>query len=74
MTLHEKLILHDCPYCGGPGLLEEESGWCWVVSCMDCGAQTGQFEFKNETERIEAAKAAVHLWNIGKVVRADLSE
>ena len=24
MNLHEELILHDCPYCGGAGLLEEE--------------------------------------------------
>ena len=46
MNLHEKLVLHDCPYCGGAGLLEEEQGWCWYVMCLDCGAQTAQIEFK----------------------------
>ena len=46
MTLHEKLILHDCPYCGGAGLLEEEQGWCWYAMCLDCGAQTAQIEYK----------------------------
>ena len=29
--------LYDCPFCGGAGLLEEENGWCWYVTCMDCG-------------------------------------
>ena len=60
MNLHEKLILHDCPYCGGAGLLEEEQGWCWYVMCLDCGAQTAQIEYKTPEERAEAAgKAAV---------------
>ena len=74
MNIHEELELHDCPYCDGPGLLEEENGWCWYVACADCGSQTAHFEFSNETERLEAAKKAAHLWNIGKVVRSDISE
>ncbi len=73
MDIYEELELHDCPYCGGAGLLAEER-WCWVVSCMDCGAQTAQFEFKTEAERLEAARMAAHLWNIGKVVRGDIGE
>ena len=32
--------LLDCPVCRGPGLLEEESGWCMYVMCLDCGWQT----------------------------------
>lgn len=74
MDLHEKLELQDCPYCGGAGLLEEENGWCWYVMCMDCGAQTAHFEFKTPAEREDAAGKAAHLWNIGKVVRADIGE
>lgn len=74
LSIHEQLELHDCPYCGGAGLLEEEQGWCWVVTCLDCGAQTAQFEFKNEAEREQAARTAAHLWNIGKVVRGDIGE
>ena len=68
MNIHEELELQDCPFCGGPGLLEEENGWCWYVMCMDCGAQTAHFE------RREAAKKSADLWNIGKVVRGDLGE
>ena len=74
MNIHEKLILQDCPYCGGAGLLEEENGWCWYVMCMDCGSQTAAFEYRTPEERQEAAGKAAHLWNIGKVVRANPNE
>ena len=47
MDLHAKLLLQDCPFCGGAGLLEEENNWCWYVMCMDCGAQTAAMEFRN---------------------------
>ena len=43
MTLHEKLILHDCPYCGGAGLLEEEQGWCWYAMCLNVRLMLGLF-------------------------------
>ena len=69
MDLHAKLVLQDCPFCGGAGLLEEENNWCWYVMCMDCGAQTAAMEFRTAEECEEAARMAAHLWNIGKVVR-----
>lgn len=74
MDIHEKVDLQDCPYCGGSGLLEEENGWCWYVMCMDCGAQTAAMEYKTPEESEEAALMAAQLWNIGKVVRADIGE
>ena len=43
MNLHEKLILHDCPYCGCAGLLEEEQGWCWYVMCLGLPASLQTF-------------------------------
>ena len=58
----------------GAGLLEEENGWCWYVTCMDCGSHTASFEFKTPQESEEAAGKAAHLWNIGKVVRGDIGE
>ena len=74
MSIHEELELQDCPYCGGAGLPEEENGWCWYVMCMDCGAQTGHFEYRTPAERREAAEKAAYVWNIGKVVRSDIGE
>ena len=82
MSLHEELILHDCPYCGGAGLLEEdgaglleeEQGWCWYVMCLDCGAQTAQIAFKTSEAREEAARSAAHLWNIGKIMRSGIGD
>ena len=74
MDIHEQLILQDCPYCGGAGLLEEENGWCWYVMCLDCGAQTAHVAFKTDADRTEAARKAAYLWNVGKILRPDVGE
>ena len=74
MNIHEMLPLQDCPYCGGAGLLEEENGWCWYATCMDCGSQTAAFEFRTPEDRIEAARHAAHMWNIGKIIRGGVGE
>ena len=74
MNIHERFSLQDCPRCGGPGLLDEESsGWIYAV-CMDCGAQTAPFEFNTPEEREAAAEKAATLWNIGKVIRQENGE
>ncbi len=74
MELHERFVLQDCPHCGGPGLLEEENGWCIYAVCMDCGAQTAPFEYRTRAQREEAAAKAANLWNMGKVVRQENGE
>ncbi len=74
MEIHERFELQDCPCCGGPGLLEEESGWCWYAMCLDCGAQTAPFDYHTPEERVEAAGKAAHMWNIGKVIRSENGE
>ena len=74
MDIHEEIELQDCPICRGPGLLEEENGWCWYVMCLDCGSQTAPIAFRTPEQRLEAARQAAHLWNIGKVIRADPGE
>ena len=74
MEIHEEIDLQDCPYCGGPALLEEENDWCWYVMCLDCGAQTAPAAYHKPEDRREAARQAAHLWNIGKVLRPDNGE
>ena len=68
LDIYNDLEVFDCPRCGGAGLLEEENGWCWYVMCMECGAQTIQFEYRNAESRRKAAEDAVRIWNMGKVV------
>ncbi len=72
--IYEEIELNSCPYCGGAGLLDDGNGWCWTVTCMDCGSQTGEFAFTNDENRKEAARRAAYVWNIGKVIRSDLGE
>lgn len=66
--------LFDCPICHGPGLIQEENGWCLYVECLDCYSHTAELPYHNEEERQQAAQQAAHLWNIGKVIRSGASD
>ena len=35
---------------------------------LDCGCHTAEIPYRNEEERQDAARRAVHTWNIGKVI------
>ena len=74
MDILDTLDIFDCPRCHGTALLEEESGWCVYVSCLDCGCRTAEIPFKNEEERITAIKQAVSTRNCGKSVSPGISE
>ena len=74
MDIFNEIELQDCPFCGGAGLLEEEQGWCWYVTCVDCGSQTAAFEYRNPEGREKAAQDAAMMWNIGKVLRSNPNE
>ena len=73
-NIYEEIELSGCPFCGGAGCLDDGNGWCWTVTCMDCGSQTGEFAYSNPEERVTAARRAAYVWNIGKVIRSDLGE
>ena len=68
MDIYDEIELQDCPYCGGAGLLDDGSGWCWTVTCMDCGCRTAEVPYNNADQRLEAAKRAASTWNMGKVI------
>lgn len=74
MEIYKEVDLFECPLCGGPSVLEEESGWCFYVSCMDCGCHTAEVAYNNPEGRLDAAKQAGHLWNIGKVLPSEPGE
>ena len=74
MDIYEEIELMGCPFCGGAGFLDDGNGWCWTVTCMDCGSQTGEFAYNSPEERADAARKAAHVWNLGKVIRSDLGE
>ena len=71
----ELFELEDCPICReGVGSVEHEGGWCVYVECLECGSHTAHFSYKNDEEKAAAEEAAVHTWNIGKVIRQNLGE
>ena len=69
MDITENIDLHDCPICGGPGLIEEEDKG-FYVACLDCGSYTGTVGFKADSEKLSAAEKAAMLWNTGKVINS----
>ncbi len=67
MTDIHDIELFDCPMCQGPGVLEDENGWVYVM-CMDCGCHTAEVSYDAPEEKLEAAQRAAHLWNMGKAI------
>jgi len=74
MDIYKEIDLQDCPICHGTGVLEEETGWCIYVACVDCGSHTAELPYKNETERVQMAKQAASTWNMGKVIASSPGE
>ena len=68
MDLNLEIELLDCPACGGPGVLEEDNGWCVYAVCLDCGCHTAGVDYTRPEDRRRAAETAAHFWNIGKVL------
>jgi hypothetical protein len=68
MDFLNDINLQDCPICQGAGYLEEEQGWCFYVSCLDCGCHSVEVAYKNPEDREAAARRAADIWNLGKVI------
>lgn len=66
--------LEECPCCRGNGMLIHEGGWSVQVECADCGSHTVFVEYEGETQKKEAEQKVAMLWNIGKVIKANISE
>lgn len=74
MEINPNYILEDCPICRGSGMVVHEGGWNVQVECTDCSAHTVYVEYENETQKTEAEKQVVTLWNLGRVVKSDVGE
>ena len=61
-------VNRSCPVCRGAGYIEDEQGWCMYACCLNCGTETAHVSYKTPEERLEAARQAAYLWNIGKVI------
>ena len=71
----DKIIeLEECPCCRGDGMLIHEGGWSVQVECASCGSHTVYVEYSNDEEKKVAEEKVAMLWNIGKVIKANISE
>ena len=74
MDIYDKIELQECPVCGGAGLLEEEGGTSFYVTCLDCGSRTVNIDYKEKEKAEESAQRAADLWNTGKVISSHPGE
>jgi len=74
MENNEELIMEECPMCRGTGIIQHEGGWNVQVECADCGSHTVYVEYENDTEKAEAERKVVRLWNLGKVIKSNPGE
>ena len=74
MDFLKDISLQDCPICGGAALMEEEQGWCFYVSCLDCGCHSVEVEYRKPEDRESAALRAAEVWNLGKVIKSNPGE
>lgn len=72
MEVNPNFTLEDCPVCRGNGFVVHEGGWNVQVECSDCSAHTVYVEYSNEEEKAQAEQHVVSLWNMGKVIKADM--
>lgn len=72
MEVNPNYVLEDCPVCRGNGFVVHEGGWNVQVECADCSAHTVYVEYSNEEEKANAEQHVVSLWNLGKVIKADM--
>ncbi len=68
MNIDDLVEVNECPLCGGGGILEEDCGSSYYVTCLDCGCHSVNIGFKSEDERLDAARRTAELWNCGKVI------
>ena len=71
---NQDIILEECPMCRGTGMIMHEGGWSVQVECADCGSHTVYVEYEGEEGKEEAVKMVARLWNLGKVIKANLGE
>lgn len=73
MEVNPNFVLEECPVCRGSGFVVHEGGWNVQVECADCSAHTVYVDYNTEGEKKAAEEKVVRLWNMGKVIKADIS-
>ncbi len=72
--MEDIMELEECPCCRGVGMLVHEGGWNVQVECTECGSHTVYLEYENDQQKKEAEQGVARLWNLGKVIKSNISE
>ena len=72
--MEDIIELEECPCCRGVGMLVHEGGWNVQVECTECGSHTVYLEYENDQQKKEAEQGVARLWNLGKVIKSNISE
>ena len=43
-NIDDLVEIYECPLCGGAGILEEDCGSSYYVTCLECGCHSVNIE------------------------------
>ena len=46
-NIDDLVEIYECPLCGGAGILEEDCGSSYYVTCLECGCHSVNIDFKS---------------------------
>ena len=47
-NIDDLVEIYECPLCGGAGILEEDCGSSYYVTCLECGCHSVNIDFKSD--------------------------
>ena len=51
-NIDDLVEIYECPLCGGAGILEEDCGSSYYVTCLECGCHSVKIDFKSDDDRL----------------------
>ena len=49
-NIDDLVEIYECPLCGGAGILEEDCGSSYYVTCLECGCHSVNIDFKSDDD------------------------
>ena len=59
-NIDDLVEIYECPLCGGAGILEEDCGSSYYVTCLECGCHSVNIDFKTRTDLMQQSVLLIY--------------
>ena len=59
-NIDDLVEIYECPLCGGAGILEEDCGSSYYVTCLECGCHSVNIDFKTMTDLMQQSALLIY--------------